>query len=115
MNTPTLGQLLHSYFEDYLKCQKGLRLTSVRSYRDGLSLLLQSVAKQSGHKLSALTITDLTCERVITFLNGLEAERHNHIRTRNQPQKRVPAVDRPIHGTRCRFHQKLVLCGVRSF
>jgi site-specific recombinase XerD len=84
MNTPTLGQLLHSYFEDYLKCQKGLRLTSVRSYRDGLSLFLQSVAKQSGHKLSALTITDLTCERVITFLNGLEAERHNHIRTRNQ-------------------------------
>ena len=82
--TPTLGELLHSFFEDYLKCQKGLRLTSVRSYRDGLSLFLQSVAKQTGHKLSALTITDLTCERVTAFLNELETERHNHIRTRNQ-------------------------------
>src|SRR5208283_536664 len=84
MNPPTLGELLHSFFENHLKCQKGLRLTSVRSYRDGMSLFLQSVAKQSGRKLSALTITDLTCERVLAFLNELEAERHNHIRTRNQ-------------------------------
>ena len=84
MNVPTLGELLHSFFEDHLKCQKGLRLTSVRSYRDGMSLFLQSVARQCGRKLTALTITDLTCERVIGFLNGLETERHNHIRTRNQ-------------------------------
>ena len=84
MNAPTLGELLHSFFEDHLKCQKGLRLTSVRSYRDGMSLFLQSVAKQCGRKLSALTIADLTCERVIAFLNELETERHNHIRTRNQ-------------------------------
>ena len=84
MNAPTLGELLHGFFEDHLKCQKGLRLTSVRSYRDGMSLFLQSVAKQCGRKLSTLTITDLTCERVIGFLNGLETERHNHIRTRNQ-------------------------------
>src|SRR5438105_12902032 len=65
MNAPTLGELLHGFFEDHLKCQKGLRLTSVRSYRDGMSLFLQSVAKQCGRKLSALTIPDLTCERVI--------------------------------------------------
>jgi site-specific recombinase XerD len=84
MKTPTLGQLLHGFFEDYLKCQKGLRITSIRSYRDGMSLFLQSVAKQQGCKLSALKLTDLTCEQVIAFLNGLEAERHNHIRTRNQ-------------------------------
>lgn len=84
MNTPTLGKLLHGFFENHLKCQKGLRLTSVRSYRDGMSLFMQSVSKQSGRKLSALTVTDLTCERVIVFLNALEAERHNHIRTRNQ-------------------------------
>ena len=40
MNPPTLGELLHSFFENHLKCQKGLRLTSVRSYRDGMSLFL---------------------------------------------------------------------------
>lgn len=84
MNAPTLGELLHSFFEDHLKCQKGLRLTSLRSYRDGMSLFLQSVAKQCGRKLSALKITDLTCERVVAFLSVLEVERHNHIRTRNQ-------------------------------
>ena len=84
MNTPTLGELLHGFFENHLKCQKGLRLTSVRSYRDGMSLFLQSVAKQTGRKLSSLTVADLTCEHVIVFLDTLETARHNHIRTRNQ-------------------------------
>ena len=84
MNAPTLGQLLHGYFEDYLKCQRGLRVTSMRSYRDAITLLLRFIAKAGGKKLSRLTLEDLTCERVVAFLNVLETERHNHIRTHNQ-------------------------------
>ena len=34
MSSPTLGQLLFSFFEDHLKCQKGLRPSSIKSYRD---------------------------------------------------------------------------------
>jgi len=34
--TPTLGQLIRSFFEDYLSVQKGLRALSVRSYRDAV-------------------------------------------------------------------------------
>jgi len=47
--TPTLGQVVRSFFEDHLTVQKGLRPASVRSYRDVLRLFL-------GHPTYALTV-----------------------------------------------------------
>ena len=41
---PPLGQLVQSFFTDYLPVQKGLRLGSIRSYRDTMSLLLRFLA-----------------------------------------------------------------------
>ena len=82
MNTG-LGPLLYSFFEDYLKCQKGLRPSSLKSYRDSLKLFLVFLAKKTGHKVSRLTLADLTCARVLAFLQSLETDRHNQVRTRN--------------------------------
>lgn len=79
-----LGPLLYSYFEDYLKCQKGLRPSSLKSYRDSLRLFLLFLAEQTSHKVSRLTLADLTCAQVLAFLQSLETNRHNHVRTRNQ-------------------------------
>jgi integrase/recombinase XerD len=79
-----LGRLLYSYFEDYLKCQKGLRPSSLKSYRDSLKLFVVYLAEKTGHKVSRLKLADLTCTQVITFLQSLESERKNHVRTRNQ-------------------------------
>lgn len=83
MSDAKLGQILYSFFEDYLKIQKGLRPASVKSYRDALRLLLHFVAKDTRHKITRLSLTDLTFERVLRFLKHLEVERNNHIRTRN--------------------------------
>ena len=79
-----LGPLLYSYFEDYLKCQKGLRSSSLKSYRDSVTLFLLFLAEQTRHKVSRLTLADLTCAHVLAFLQSLEIQRHNHVRTRNQ-------------------------------
>lgn len=79
-----LGALLYSFFEDYLKCQKGLRPSSLKSYRDSLSLFLLFLAEKTGRKVSRLTLDDLTCNQLIAFLQHLETDRHNHVRTRNQ-------------------------------
>jgi site-specific recombinase XerD len=76
--------LLFSFFEDHLKCQKGLRPASIKSYRDAVKLFLQFVAEDSRKKLSRLSVSELTYEQVQSFLKTLEAKRHNHIRTRNQ-------------------------------
>lgn len=84
MKTKTLGPMLYAFFEDYLKCQKGLRPATVRSYRDSLRLFLRFVADDAHHKLTRITLGDLTADMVRRFLNSLEEDRHNHIRSRNQ-------------------------------
>jgi len=83
MKTATVGTIVYSFFEDYLKCQKGLRPATVRSYRDSIRLFLNFVAGDVHRNLSRLNLEHLTAERVRRFLNSLERERHNHVRTRN--------------------------------
>ena len=85
MNAPhTLGQLLHSFFEDYLPCQKGLQPTTIRSYRDAVVLYLHFAAQERRCKLTRLQPQDLACERVVRFLRHLETQRGNTVATRNQ-------------------------------
>jgi len=84
MRTPTLGALLQSYFEDHLKSQKGLRPSTIGSYRDALVLFLSFVAEDKRCRLTRLKVADLTGERVRRFLDALETERGNHVRSRNQ-------------------------------
>ena len=84
MSGLTLGSAVRGFFEDYLQCQKGLRMTTVRSYRDCMRLFLLFVASDVPRLLTRLTLDDLTAERVRRFLNYLEEQRHNHIRSRNQ-------------------------------
>jgi site-specific recombinase XerD len=82
--TAALGQLVHSFFEDQLKVQAGLRPNSIRSYRDALRLLLEFVARDRRCRITQLVLTDLTFERTQQFLRYLEQERNNHIPSRNQ-------------------------------
>lgn len=83
MNEPTLGCILHSFFEDHLKVQKGLRPTSVTSYADAIRLFLCFVAHTCRRKLSRLAIPDLTSDHVLEFLRHVENERHNCVASRN--------------------------------
>ena len=84
MKTPTLGALLYAFFENHLKAQKGLRPATIRSYRDAVRLFLTFVAEDRRCRLTRVKVDDLTARRVADFLNALETERHNHIRSRNQ-------------------------------
>jgi len=82
--TPTLGQIVHSFFQDHLKVQRGLRPGSIRSYRDALRLLLSFVSREARRPITRLALEDLSFERTLEFLKDLEESRGNHIRTRNQ-------------------------------
>jgi site-specific recombinase XerD len=84
MSDKALGPLVQAFIVDHLQVQKRLRPSSVRSYRDGLRLFLQFVAKDRGRGITRLSLEDLTFERVLGFLRHLEEQRGNHIRTRNQ-------------------------------
>lgn len=79
-----LGSFLYSFFEDHLRCQKGLQTTTLRSYRDAMQLFLQFVAINKRRKLTRLRLADLTGDQVLLFLRHLEESRGNSIATRNQ-------------------------------
>ena len=82
--SPLLGHLVQSFFNDYLPVQKGLRLGSIRSYRDTVSLLLRFLSKHKHRPVAKLALEDLTLDSVLGFLAHLEQERRNSPRTRNQ-------------------------------
>ena len=84
MSTLTLGQVVYAFLVDHLQVAKGLRPSSIASYRDGLRIFLRFVAADVGAKITALPMSALTTERVLHFLRSLEDSRHNHIRTRHQ-------------------------------
>jgi len=82
--TASLGPLIQSFFIDHLPLQKGLRLASIRSYRDTIRLFLHFVSEQQRRPIARLSIQDLSFEQVLAFLNHLEQQRGNAVRTRNQ-------------------------------
>ena len=56
----------------------------MRSYRDTVRLFLVFVAAQKRCKVTRLSLGDLSFNMVLGFLKHLEADRENHVRTRNQ-------------------------------
>ncbi len=82
--TPLLGAILESFFNDYLKVQRGLRPNSITSYADGMRLLLQFAAATGKKKVTQLDLDDLNADLVCQFLNSLEDGRSNTAQSRNQ-------------------------------
>ena len=79
-----LGPIIHGFFANHLVSVKGLRPTSIQSYRDAMRLFLLFVAADKRGKVSRLTVEDLSFERVLRFLDHLEKGRKNRAQTRNQ-------------------------------
>ncbi len=83
-STPLLGSILGSFFNDYLKLQRGLRPNSITSYADAMRLFLQFAAASSKKNLTQLGLNDLEADVVSQFLNSLEESRSNSAQSRNQ-------------------------------
>lgn len=84
MTTLTLGSLVSRFLLDYLPQQKGLRASTICSYRDTLKLFLAAVAADTRQGVSNLQLEQLTFEGVLDFLRNIEHVRHNGVSTRNQ-------------------------------
>jgi integrase/recombinase XerD len=79
----TLPQYVESFFRDRLARQLRASDCTVQAYRDGLKLLFGYVAERLGKSPQALRFDDLSREMVLAFLDHLEANRGNTVRTRN--------------------------------
>src|SRR3990167_8898898 len=79
-----LGPLLSKFFVDFLSGQKRVSPETVASYRDTFCLLLRYLQDKYSVAPSAARVADLDIPVVLAFLDYLEQERHNSIRSRNQ-------------------------------
>ena len=78
-----LAPTLQAFFTDRLARQHGASPNTVAAYRDTFRLLLRFAAGRTGKQPCELDIGDLDAPLVGAFLDHLEAERHNSVRTRN--------------------------------
>lgn len=79
----TITKCLHKFFSHYLPKIKGVSGHTVKVYKKSFELFLAFTAKQKSCHIQALQMEHLSPELVVDFLEYLEKERHNSIRTRN--------------------------------
>jgi integrase/recombinase XerD len=83
IEAPDLGALLQQFFTEYLIQQRAASPCTIASYRDTFCLLFAFAERKLGKRAAALGLENITAELILEFLEYLEKERHNSIRTRN--------------------------------
>jgi site-specific recombinase XerD len=78
-----LAPTLQAFFTDRLIGQRQASPHTLAAYRDTLRLLLTFASQRTGRQPSALDIDDLDAPLIGAFLDHLEQERGNSVRTRN--------------------------------
>ena len=78
-----IAPTLQAFFVDRLITQRQASPRTIAAYRDTLRLLLGFVHRETGRLPSVLGWDDLDATMTSAFLNQLEHERGNSIRTRN--------------------------------
>jgi site-specific recombinase XerD len=78
-----LAPTLQAFFTDRLAGQRDASANTVAAYRDTFRLLLRFAASRTGKQPCRLDISDLDAPLVAAFLDHLEQDRHNSVRTRN--------------------------------
>jgi integrase/recombinase XerD len=78
-----LAPTLQSFFTDRLMSQRGASPQTIAGYRDTFRLLLNFATKETGKQPCDLDLGDLDAALVGSFLDHLERDRGNAVRTRN--------------------------------
>jgi site-specific recombinase XerD len=91
-----LSAFIHQFFDTYLPHIKGVSPNSIKAYRDTFKLFLPFAAKHYGINIGSLSLTHLTPEVVVSFLEHLESERKNTARTRNHRLAAIKSLTKMI-------------------
>jgi integrase/recombinase XerD len=81
--SPSFAALVQDFFCQRLLAQRNASPRTVASYRDAFRLLLRFLPQRIQKAPSALTLADLDAPVILAFLNHLERDRHNSVRSRN--------------------------------
>ena len=81
--SPSLASLVQYFFTQHLCEHKRSSPRTVIAYRDTFRLLLSFLQARTGRAPTLLTVADLDAPAILAFLEHLEGDRHNTIRSRN--------------------------------
>jgi site-specific recombinase XerD len=79
----SFATLVQTYFAEYLTQQRALSPQTIAAYRDAFVLFLDFAQSRLGKSPAAIALADMTPELITAFLNHLEQQRHNCVRSRN--------------------------------
>lgn len=75
---------LSNFLQEYLNIERNFSNNTIISYKKTFQLLVEYLIKKKSFKLKDVTFANVTREIIIDFLDYLEIEKNNSIRTRNQ-------------------------------
>mgnify|MGYP001163347169 FL=1 len=80
---PSFASLVQQFFTEYLVAQRAVSPRTVACYRDALMLFLDFSSQRLKKAPTSLKLNDIQPELILAFLDHLEHERHNAVRSRN--------------------------------
>ncbi len=80
---PSFAALVQSFFAEHLTQQRALSARTVAAYRDAFLLFLDFAQMRLHKSPTAMQLADVTPTLILAFLDHLEGERHNAVRSRN--------------------------------
>lgn len=75
---------LSHFLKEYLVVERNVSSKTIRSYKTTFQMLITYFVEKKNMKLTDITFENVTKEMILDFLNYLEEEKKNSIRTRNQ-------------------------------
>lgn len=79
----SFSALVQQFFTEYLVNQRAMSPRTIASYRDAMLLFLDFAQHRLGKMPTALSLSDVTPDLILAFLDYFEQQRHNSVRSRN--------------------------------
>jgi site-specific recombinase XerD len=80
---PSFAALVQQFFTEYLVSQRAVSPRTVACYRDALMLFLDFASGKLGKAPTTMRLADIQPDLILAFLDHLEHERKNAVRSRN--------------------------------
>jgi site-specific recombinase XerD len=80
---PSFAALVQQFFTEYLITQRAMSSRTVACYRDAMMLFLNFAQRRLSMAPTTLRLADIQPDLILAFLDHLECERHNSVRSRN--------------------------------
>jgi len=80
---PSFAALVQAYFVEHLTQHRALSPQTIAAYRDAFMLFLGFAESRLSKAPTAMTLADMTPDLIMAFLDHLERQRHNSVRSRN--------------------------------